>query len=134
MMSEGSEMIDKRQFHRVKLSSKAILSNNDSIYQGQLQNISITGALVRLEQGSLLSKGSEYGLSITIDGEDAPLQFTVVVVYVTRSIAGIKFVSFEADSGLRLAKMIEKFSTEPDVVMSEQEKIRRLFADYFKEG
>ncbi|NTX00088.1 MAG: PilZ domain-containing protein [Geobacteraceae bacterium] len=125
-------MIDKRHFHRVKLSSKAILSNDDSFYQGQLENISMTGALVRLEQGTLLSKGSEYGLTITIDGEDAPLRLNIVVVYITHVIAGFKFVSFEADSGLRLAKIIEKFSSEPDVVMAEQEKIRKLFADYLK--
>ena len=127
-------MIDRRQFHRVKLSSKIILSNSDTIYQGQLENISMIGALVRLEQGTLLSKESEYGLEITIDGEDVPLQLTVVVTNVTFSMSGIKFVSFKAETGIRLAKMIETFSSEPDVVMAEQEKIRRQFADYFNEG
>lgn len=127
-------MIDKRQFHRVQLSSNAMLSNNDSVYQGQLQNISMTGALIRFEDGTFLSKGSKYGLTITIDGEDAPLHLAVEVVFNTFAMAGIKFVSFKANSGIRLAKLIDRFSSDPDVVMAEQEKIRRLFADYFKEG
>jgi len=126
-------MIDKRQFQRVQLSSNIILSNNDFIYQGQLENISIFGALICLEHDTCLSKGSIYGLTVTIDGEDAPLQFTVEVVFVTFAMAGTKFVSFKADSGIRLVKLIDRFSSEPDVVMAEQEKVRRLFAGYFEE-
>ena len=126
-------MIDRRQFHRVQLSSKTILSNNDSNYQGQLENISMTGALVRIEHGTFLPKGSEYGMSVYIDGEDAPLQLNVEVVCVNFALAGIKFVSFKADSGTRLAKLIERFSSEPDVVMAEHERFRRLFAGYFSD-
>jgi hypothetical protein len=133
MMSEDRVMIDKRQFHRVKLSSKTILSSNDSIYQGQLENISMTGALIRLEHGTCLPKGVEYGLTVHVDGENAPLQLDVEVVCVTFALAGIKFVSFKGDSGARLAKLIERFSSEPDVVMAEQEKVRKLFAGYFRD-
>jgi hypothetical protein len=133
MVSEGREMIDKRQFQRVQLSSRILLSTNDSIYQGQLENISMAGALIRLDHDTCLSNGSTFGLTVTIDGEDAPLQVIVDVVFVTFAMAGIKFVSFKADSGIRLAKLIDRFSSEPDVVMAEQEKVRRLFAGYFKE-
>jgi len=126
-------MIDKRQFHRVQLLPKTILSNNDSTYPGHLENISMTGALIRLDDGNFLPEGREYGLTVIIAGEDAPLQLTVEIVYVSFAMAGIKFVSFKADSGARLAKLIERFSSEPDVVMAEQERIRKLFDRYFQE-
>jgi len=126
-------MIDKRQFHRVQLLPKTILSTNDSTYTGHLENISMTGALIRLDHGNSLTEGREYGLTVIIAGEDAPLQLTVEIVYVSFALAGIKFVSFKADSGARLAKLIEKVSSEPDVVMAEQERIRKLFDRYFQE-
>jgi len=126
-------MIDKRHFQRVHLSSKIILSNNDSIYQGQLENISMSGALIRFGHDTFLSKCSKYDLTVTIEGEDAPLQLAVEIVFVTFAMAGIKFVSFKTDSGIRLAKLIERFSSEPDVVMAEHERVRRLFTGYFKE-
>jgi hypothetical protein len=125
-------MIEKRQFHRVQLSSKAILSRNDNIYQGQLQNISMTGALIRFEHGTLLPQGREYELTVIVDGEDAPLQFNAVVVCFSFALAGIKIVSFKADSGTRLAKLIEWFSSEPDIELAERAKIQRLFADYYR--
>jgi PilZ domain len=133
MMTEDRVMIDKRQFHRVQLLSKTILSNNDSTYQGHLENISMTGALIRLDHGIVMPLGREYVLTVIIDGEDAPLQLNVEIVHVSFTMAGIKFVSFKADTGTRLAKLIERFSLEPDVVMAEQERIRRLFDRYFQE-
>ena len=126
-------MIDKRQFHRVQLLSNTILSNNDSTYQGHLENISMTGALIRLYHGIVVPQGSEYVLTVIIDGEDAPLQLNVEIMHVSFTLVGIKIVSFKTDTGTRLAKLIERFSSEPDVVSAEQERIRSLFDRYFKE-
>ena len=93
----------------------------------------MTGCLIHLEQGTILPKGGEYDLTINIESDHAPLQFSAEVVYVAFAVVGIKFISLITDSGIRLAKLIEKFSAEPDVVMSEQEKIRRLFANYYRD-
>jgi len=126
-------LIEKREFHRVQLSSKTILSRNGNNYLGQLENISMTGALVRFEHGALLPIGSEYDMTVIVDGEDAPLQLNVEVICFTFAMAGIKIVSFKADSGARLAKLIESISSEPDIEMAEREKVRRLFANYYRD-
>jgi hypothetical protein len=126
-------MIEKRQLHRLQLSSKTILSRHGNIYQGQLEKISMTGALIRFEHGTLLPKGSEYELTLVVVGEDDPLQINAEVIYFTIEMAGIKFVSFKADSGARLAELIEKSSSEPDNEMAEREKIWRLFANYYRD-
>jgi len=126
-------MIDRRQFHRIQLSSIITLSHHGMIYKGQLETISITGCLIHLEQDTVLPKGGEYDLTVNIEGEHAPLQFSAEVVNVAFAVVGIKFISYITDSGIRLAKLIEKFSAEPDVVMSEKEKVRRLFANYYRD-
>jgi hypothetical protein len=93
----------------------------------------MTGALVRFEHGTSLPKDSGYELTVIVDSEDAPLQFKAEVVCFTFAMAGIKIVSFNGDSGVRLAKLIENLSAEPDIEMAEREKVRRLFAKYYRD-
>src|ERR1039457_1730629 len=88
-------MIEKRKFTRVRLTTKSVLSFQDSEYKSQLENISISGALVRLEQCIIVPHGGEYVLTIYVEGEENPLQFLVEVVCATMSLAGIKFISCE---------------------------------------
>jgi len=93
----------------------------------------MTGGLIHLEPGTLLSTDGKYVLTLNIEGEDVQLQFNAEVVYVAFALVGIKFVSYIANSGTSLAKLVENFSAEPDVVMAEEEKVRQLFANYFRD-
>jgi hypothetical protein len=93
----------------------------------------MTGALIRFEHGTLLPKGSEYELTVFVYGEDAPLRLNAEVVCFNFAMAGIRIVSFKADSGTRLAILIERFSSEPDIEMAKREKVRRLFANYYRD-
>jgi PilZ domain len=103
-------MIEKRKFHRVQLSSRTILSQQEGIHHGQLMNISMNGALVRLEFGTYIPKGNEYDLTIYIEGEDFPLQFKAKVVSTTFAMAGVKFVSYADDTETRLEDLLKKLS------------------------
>jgi hypothetical protein len=107
-------MIEKRKSHREHLSTKSILSQQDTIIHGIMENISMCGALVRLDFGTYLPKGSAYDLTIYLEGEDMPLQINAEVVSVTFAMAGLMFVSFEDDSGTRLAELLQRLSSRPD--------------------
>jgi hypothetical protein len=118
-------MIEKRKSHREHLLTRTILSQQDSILHGQLENISMSGALVRLEFGTYLPKGGEYDLTVYLEGEAFPLQFNVEVVSVAFALAGIKFVSYFDDTETRLSALLRQLSSQPDRATIELERIQR---------
>jgi c-di-GMP-binding flagellar brake protein YcgR len=126
-------MMERRKFPRVHLSAKSILRHKDTDYRGQLENISLSGALVRLEQCVIVSLGGEYILTIYLDGEDTPLQLFVEVVCATFSLVGLKFVSCDTETSLRLGQLVHQLSTQPDRAKVELEKIRRRFIYHLHE-
>lgn len=126
-------MIEKRKSLRVPLTSKTILSQNGTTYRGHLENISMNGALIRLEQDTRLPIGNGYSLAIYSDDEDAPIQLCAEVVCFTFAMAGVKFVSSEADTESRLKALLAKYSAEAGGAILEQERIRRRLTDYLRE-
>lgn len=127
-------MIEKRKFHRVKLSTRTILSQNNTLFHGQLENISKSGALVRLEPGTYFPKDSEYDVSVYLDGEEFPLHFSAELVNITFGMAGIKFVAYDSETETRLDDMLEMLSAEVDMAMVEHKKYLRRIAEEFREG
>jgi hypothetical protein len=124
-------MIEQRKFQRAKLTAKSMLSNDDALYQGQLENISLNGALVRFEQGVIVPLG-RYDLAVYIEGEGAPLQFIVEIVCATNALSGMKFVSCEADTETSLFQLMDKLTARPDQLRNEQERFRKNIAEYLR--
>jgi hypothetical protein len=128
------QMIEKRKFHRVKLSTRIILRQNNILHHGQLENISKSGALVRLEPDTYFSKESEYDVSVYLDGEETPLHFRAELVNITFGMAGIKFVAYDSETETRLDVLMELLSSEVDMAMVERKKYLRRLAEDFREG
>ena len=122
--------MEKRKFHRVQLTAKSMLTHKNVIYRGQLENISLNGALVRFDLGIIVPQGVEYNLAIYLESEDTPLLLNVEVVCSTCAMAGVKFLSYEDDTLIRLHNLLEKISPAPDKLRTELEIIRILFANY----
>lgn len=116
-------MLEKRKSHREHLSTRTILSQQNTTLHGQLVNISMNGALVQLGFSTYLPKGSEYDLTVFLEGENFPLQFSAEVVSSTFALAGIKFVSFVDDSKSRLVDLLKALSTRPDRTTVELELV-----------
>ena len=127
-------MIEKRKSHRVKLSTRTILSQNDILHYGKLENISKSGALVRLLPGTHVPKGAEYDLTIYLDGEEFPLQFSAELMNIAFGMAGIKFVAYNSETEARLDALMEMLSSEVDIAMVEHEKYLRRLAVDSREG
>ncbi len=126
-------MIEKRNSHRIRLSTKSILSHDEVTLTGQLENISMNGALIRLEHGTYLPQGSEFDLTVFINDESTPLQLDVEVVCVSFAMAGVKFVSYKADTEGRLAQLMEALSSDPEPARVEHEIKRRRLAGNLRE-
>jgi hypothetical protein len=127
-------MTEKRKSHRVKLSTRIIFSQEDAIQHGQLENISMSGALISLEKDTYLPQGSGHDLTLYIEGEEFPLQFGIEVVCHSFGVVGIRFLSYEDDTETRLAKLMEKLSAESSMESSEQEKSKRRLTEIYSEG
>jgi PilZ domain len=125
-------MIEKRNFQRVRLTANIILHHNGLEYKGKVENISISGALVRLERTVIVSLGGEYILTINVEGEDIPLQIFVEVACASISLAGIKFVSCAAETSARLLQLLQNLTTKPDTPETDREKIRLHLNNYLR--
>ncbi len=126
-------MFKRRQFHRVRFVAKSELRQHDTIYQGHLENISLNGALVRLNKDTMVPLDGEYVLTIFPEGEDTPLRLASEIIYANCALVGFKFVSHDTDNRARLYHLLEELTTEPDNLRSELERIRGYFTDYLRE-
>ena len=124
-------MIEKRKFPRVKLSSRTVLSQNNVILHGRLENISKSGALVRLVPGTHVPNGSEYDVTIYLDGEEFPLQISAELVNINFNMLGLKFTAYDEVTETRLDSLLEILSLEIDIEKVERERhLRQLFENF----
>jgi c-di-GMP-binding flagellar brake protein YcgR len=109
-------MIEKRAFHRVPFATKVILADDNIRLLGRLENISIGGAMVRLENYPLPSLGSTYWLTVQIEESAPPLQMITEIACVSASSVGLRFTSIDQDTRERLEKFmcdIERIKFNP---------------------
>lgn len=125
-------MTEKRMFHRIRLSAKSTLSHQDVVYNGNLENFSLNGALVRLKPPAIVPQGDGYLLTIYIEGEDTPLMLTVTVVNAVHDMAGLKFVSCDADTATRLGLLVEQLTPETELLKHDHKKFQQQLAEYLR--
>jgi c-di-GMP-binding flagellar brake protein YcgR len=125
-------MIERRKHPRVRLTAKSVLRYRDEDYKGQLENISISGALVKLEQSVVLSLGGEYILTIYVENESIPFQLFAEVVCATPSYAGLKFVSCDAGVVNHLEQLVRRLASEQESIKAGMETIRFHLENYLR--
>ena len=108
----GQLFVERRKHPRVRLTANSTLRFRGEDYKGQLENISVSGALVKLERSVVLSLGGEYVLTIYIEDVGTPLQIVVEVMCATPSYAGVKFVSCDAEATGHLEQLVGRLAAE----------------------
>jgi hypothetical protein len=126
-------VIEQRKFHRLPISTNAVLRNYNELYQGQLENISMSGALIRLKHGTSLLQGEIYDLEFYLEGDDTALLINAEVICVNFSMAGIKFCGCSNDAVTRLSRLMELLESDPDLAVVEHERVRRRLANYLRD-
>ncbi len=112
-------MLEKRRFHRVRFRSACEMIHNAISYQGQLENVSLNGALVSFNDGVIVPQDDECLLKVHLEGERDVLQMTVRVIYANFTMVGVKFSSMEAGTRERLIKLVAALSDDPAKVAQE---------------
>lgn len=123
-------MIERRLFPRIRLTAKSVLSYQNIDCRGQIENISISGALLRLEQCDIVPHSGEYNLAIYVEGEVSPLQLVIEVVCVSHTLAGIKFVSCDPETAIRLEQLVKSSTSDLDMQEIERERVRLYLSNY----
>jgi c-di-GMP-binding flagellar brake protein YcgR len=114
-------MLEKRRFHRVRFTAPSELTHNDITYKGQLENISLNGALLSFSDGVIIPQDEECILTVRLEGEDEPLRLVVKVIYSNFTMIGIKFASVDAETRERLYKLMTRLSNEPEKLTQERQ-------------
>ena len=112
-------MIENRLFHRVRFAAKAILTHDNAASEGDLENISLNGAMLSFNNPPLLLPEDECSLAITLDDDLPPMQFAVEIVHCGHTMIGLKFIAMEAETRERLCKLMERVTSEPEKLKGE---------------
>ena len=118
-------MHEKRQFHRVRFTAPSELVHSNICYKGQLENISLNGALVSFSDGIVVPQNDECSLSVFLEGDNSVLCLVGQVIYSNFTMIGLKFVSVDAATRERLYNVMAKLSSERAILKYERQLLER---------
>ena len=100
--------LEKRSSPRVSLSVSGLLTYRDGSYRTRLENISLAGALISLEEGDCphISRGERCSLALHNGGAGLGFRFLTRVVHFSFDMASVRFVNLDQDTRLMLRSVI----------------------------
>jgi hypothetical protein len=125
-------MIEQRQFHRVKLTEKCVLTYQNTAYPGEVENISLNGAVISLADSAAIPNGAICLLTVPLKGELSPLKLNVEVIHASHDMLGMRFVPLDEYGQNCLVHLVQKFTCEPDKLLTELDTIRWHIANYLR--
>ena len=123
--------MQQRWFHRVLFTAKSVVELDDIILKGQIENISLNGALISFEKDITVNRGDKCFLTIYPEGESRPIRIIAEVVRFLRNMVGIKFVAMDAETQSYLYELVKKVTTEPEDMEVASARLKEYFANYF---
>lgn len=108
-------MFKKRKFVRVRCRVKSSLELKGHIVHGHLENVSVSGALLRLHESMLARPGDLCRLSIYPSDEKAPLRVRAELIHVGFSLAGLRFTEMDEQTKLSLLALLHTIGSDLDM-------------------
>ena len=125
-------MTELRRFHRAPASQKIELVHKGHCHQGCLDNISLNGALIHLDDDLGINTGELCMLRVHLQAAEPlpPLEIWSEAVHGSPDLVGIKFVGCEDDTSRRLSQLLEQLAGAPEKLESDLERIQGYLAEY----
>lgn len=109
----------ERRFERVACNEKVIVNYNDLFMEARLQNISINGALVQLDEDKLIQCGEQCRITICLNIFDITLHFRAEVRHSCKNEVGVKFLFMDSDTKIYLNSLIAFRTANPQLISEE---------------
>ena len=100
-------MESKRRFSRVNFVAKTHMEFNNNIYEGELLDISLKGALLHSRVKIPLKKGDCCILKIHLHSSDIILTFNAELAHLQQNDLGFKFTSEDVDTMTHLRRLLD---------------------------
>ena len=127
-------MKEMRKFPRIALPHRIELLYRDRCYQGHLENLSVNGALVRLDDRVELPTGQGCMLCIDLasEGEAPPLRLGAETIHGSSALIGLRFTGCDDQTSSSLELLVQLLAAQPDRLNYDLERIRGYLSDYRK--
>ena len=101
-------VLEKRNFPRVNLPASGLLGYREARYGARLENISIAGALITLQQSDCpdISRGERCTLALYLHRGGEALRLTTRMVHFGFDMACVRFVDLDQNTRLMLRSVI----------------------------
>lgn len=116
-------MIEKRHFKRVNFPTEVQVIYGENILHGDLLDISLKGALIRIHEVSILQVGRQATVHISLSSSALAITAEADVVHQRGEDFGFKFFRIDAESMGHLRRLLELNLGSSESVASELEFI-----------
>ncbi len=110
---------ERRNFSRVDFQSTVTIGSGEKDFQTELIDISLKGALIKLEPGQVIEKGEQCVFELKLDANVVAVKTDALVVYSHENQRGLKFKNLELESMIHLRRLIELNLGDPDKIQQE---------------
>ena len=113
--------MEKRNYLRTKYLSRAFIKLNDEVVVGEITNLSLNGAMVKLNDSHKLNMYDHIELEMFISNNETDIKInsTGVIVRLEDVEIGVRFEVMDLDSFTHLRNIIAYNTGEYDKIMEE---------------
>ena len=129
---EDQVMKEMRQFPRLDVPHQIELIYCDRCYRGRLENLSVNGALVQLQDLVEIptGRGCELRIDLSSEGEgSSPLLLGAETIHGAPPLVGMRFTRCDQDLSI-LELLVQLLAAQPDRLGHDLARIRGYLADY----
>ena len=108
-----------RRFARVACNEKVIVHYNDIFMEARLQNISINGALVHLNEDLPMQLGEQCLITICLNIFDIALHLRAEIRHSHKNDVGVEFLFMDSDTRIYLNSLIAFRTANPQLMSDE---------------
>jgi len=104
-MTEQAE--NRRNFHRIFFEAPVTIKTADNLFQGQLADISLNGALIRKPPKWNPQSDDQAELHLKLGSDDVVIRMQAVVTHIEDQQVGLKIQHIDMDSISHLRRLVE---------------------------
>lgn len=117
-----TDQADRRQFSRVAFNGDVTLCQSNQRWLGEVVDISLKGALIRLPKACTLTPDMPIQLILNL-ADDTVIEMTVSLCHIQGNLAGLVCQQIDVDSVAHLRRLIELNTGDPAAAERELQRL-----------